>query len=346
MIKSATESIVIQWKTRPVEPFVQGLRLQGKQPIYLEAPTLWLPPMAQETTLNLLIDNVTHKSVIARSAEIIATNQWRSLSLKDWLQTPGRYEVKLWNISFRWSHRFEICEKYYFPKSAQHQPKIRHDRQDCAHLPVQVETVAKFWAAQLQIDGLWPLESVTLLLSNGQDASSCTLQADRIGILEISVAKLHELLPKAEYYVLGYQVLGQENQQLIEVGRLAETVSISPPIPSETESDSSAVIDTKTVKPIEKSQASTVSNWHLVTIKSRKRDIFCKQIQHRLNNSRPEETGIVTFQLCPADIYADYVLVQAQKMSAARKTLQSIEHFMRIEPKPLTEADVKRMLGT
>jgi hypothetical protein len=53
----------------------------------------------------------------------------------------------------------------------------------------------------------------------------------------------------------------------------------------------------------------------------------------------------MSFQLCPAEIYADYILVQAQKMSMARKTLQSIEHFMRVEPKPLTEADVKRMLG-
>jgi hypothetical protein len=346
LIKSATEAKVVQWKTRPVEPFVQGLRLQGKQIIYLEAPTLWLPPMAQETTLNLLIDDVTHKSVVARSVETITTNQWRSLSLNEWLQAPGRYEVKLWNVSYRWSHRFEIREKYYLAEPAQRQLKILYDQNDYPHLPIQVEATAKFWAAQIQINGLWPMEHVTLLLNNGQDEAFCMLQADRIGVLEISVAKFYELLPKTEYYGLGYQVLGQKNQQLIEVGQQTKTVSIISPTPTKSESANSAIIEAKTIRSPAKSQMSTVSNWHLVTIKPRKRDIFCKQIQHRLNNSHPEETGIITFQLCPADIYADYVLVQAQKMSVARKTLQSIEHFMRIEPKPLTEADVKRMLGT
>jgi hypothetical protein len=192
------------------------------------------------------------------------------------------------------------------------------------------------------------VESVTLLFSNGQDEASCILQATRVGVLEISVAKFYELLPNSEYYLLSYQVLGWKNQQLLEVGQKSKTVNIALPNTSENESDNPEIIETPTtptIKPPAKHQPPTVSNWHLVTIKPRKRDIFCKQIQHKLNSSHPEETGIITFQLCSAEIYADYVLVQTQKMSAARKTLQSIEHFMRIEPKPLTEADLKRMLG-
>jgi hypothetical protein len=345
LIKSATESTVVQWKTRPVEPFVQGLRLQGKQPIYLEAPTLWLPPMAQETTLNLLIDDVTHKSVVARSVETIATNQWRSLPLNEWLQAPGRYEIKLWNISFRWAHRFEIHEKYYLPAPVQRQPKVRYDRKDCTHLPVQVETTAKFWAAQIQINGLWPMEYVSLWLSDKQSEISCSLQADRIGMLDISVAQFYELLPKAECYALSYQVSGIEKQPLIKVDQSSKGISIAQELTPETESDKSTTKEQVVIKSPVKNQPSTVSNWHLVTIKPRKRDIFCKQLQHRLDNGHVEETGIMSFQLCPAEIYADYILVQAQKMSMARKTLQSIEHFMRVEPKPLTEADVKRMLG-
>jgi hypothetical protein len=345
LIKSATESTVVQWKTRPVEPFVQGLRLQGKQPIYFEAPTLWLPPMAQETALNLLIDDVTHKSVAARSVETIGTNQWRSLSLKEWLQAPGRYEVKLWNVSFRWSHRFEIREKYYLAAPAQRQSKIRYDQKDCDHLPVQVETTAKFWAAQIQINGLWPMEYMTLLLGDKQSEISCSLQADRIGVLDISVAQFYELLPKAECYALSYQVSGLEKQPLIEVDQFSKGISILQELTPETESDKSTTEEQVVIKSPVKSQPSTVSNWHLVTIKLRKRDIFCKQLQHKLDNGHVEEIGIITFQLCPAEIYADYILVQAQKMSMARKTLQGIEHFMRVEPKPLTEADVKRMLG-
>jgi hypothetical protein len=222
----ATELKLIQWKTRPVEPVIQGLRLQGKQPIYLEAPTLWLPPMAQETKLNLLIDDVIHKSVIARS-EAIAVNQWRSLSLNEWLKAPGRYEVKLWNVSYRWSHRFEIREKYYLATPVQRQPKIRYDQNDYPHLPIQVETTAKFWAAQIQINGLWPMEYVTLLLGNKQDKVSCSLQADRIGMLDISVAQFYELLPRSESYTLSYQVSGQEKQPLIEVAIAEPMVSIT-----------------------------------------------------------------------------------------------------------------------
>jgi hypothetical protein len=345
LIKTATELKIVQWKTRPVEPFVQGLRLQGKQPVYLEAPTLWLPPMAQETTLNLLIDDVTHKSVVAKSVETIATNQWRSLSLNEWLQVPGRYEVKLWNVSFRWSHRFEIREKYYLLEPAQRQHKIRYDQKDCAHLPIQVETTAKFWAAQIQINGLWPMEYVTLLLSDKQSEISCSLQADLIGMLDISVAQFYELLPKAECYALSYQVSGIEKQPLIKVDQSSKGISIARELTPKTESDKSTTNERVVINPPAKNQPSTVSNWHLVTIKPRKRDIFCKQLQHRLDNGHVEETGIIAFQLCSADIYADYILVQAQKMSAARKTLQGIEHFMRVEPKPLTEADVKRMLG-
>jgi hypothetical protein len=345
LIKSATESTVVQWKTRSVEPFVQGLRLQGKQPVYLEAPTLWLPPMEQETTLNLLIDDVTHKSVVAKSVETIAKNQWRSLSLNEWLQAPGRYEVKLWNVSYRWAHRFEIREKYYLAAPAQRQPKIRYDQKDCAHLPVQVETTAKFWAAQIQINGLWPMEYVTLLLGNKQNEVACSLQTDRIGALDISVAQFYELLPRSEYYALSYQILGQESQRLIEVGQISKGIGIGQELTPKTESDKSTTNERVVINPPAKTQLSTVSNWHLVTIKPRKRDIFCKQLQHRLDKGHVEETGIITFQLCPAEIYADYILVQAQKMSAARKTLQGIEHFMRVEPKPLTEAHVKRMLG-
>ncbi|MGB8701840.1 MAG: hypothetical protein WCD18_20690, partial [Thermosynechococcaceae cyanobacterium] len=222
----ATEPTLIQWKTRSVEPVIQGLRLQGKQAIYLEIPILWLPPTNQETTLNLLIEDVAHKSVIARSIEKLIINEWRSLSLDEWLQATGRYEIKLWNALFRWSHRFEIREKYYLAETTQHQSVIRYNQQDCGHLPIQVETTAKFWAAQLQINGLWPMEYVTFLLGNKQDEVSCSLQADRVGILDISVAKFYELLPKAEFYTLSYQVSGQTKQPLIEVAISEPTLSI------------------------------------------------------------------------------------------------------------------------
>jgi hypothetical protein len=499
---SSADPKVIQWKARHADPIFQGLRLQGKQHIYIEAPMLWLPPMAQPITLNLLIEDVNRKSLIEKRVEEILANQWRSLPLNQFLQASGRYEIKLWNISYRWSYRFEIREKFSFADPAQKTVKIRHNNQDCTHLPIQVETAPKFWATEMQMHGLWPLEFITLLLSNGEEETGFTIQADRAGVLDISVAKFYELLPKTECYVLKYQTLGHKTQSLIELAVAhselavvwsekhveisglvanktyivncwnflmpnqvaieieftAESKSIIKldlsdgiyhvqifqnnqrvkglgwwcnyrdrykPIPEEVsensdlenywyiilgnelESEFIQSISTLKVKLSESKLNSMIAdiqlssffpewltkdsisaklecwlmelqketeikikeaskepleikpaphkvkdqiqgNWYLATVadskKSSKRDIFCQRLEQDLAQKKLDETGILEFKLCPAKDYTSFVLVQVQNFTKARITLRNIEYFIDIARKPLTDAEVNRMI--
>jgi hypothetical protein len=339
---------VITWQPRLIEPMLQGLRLQGKRPIYLDAPILWLPPMSATETLNILIENLDDKSVVARTVEEVMGDRWRSLPLQQWIQTPGRYEIKLWNqISYRWSQRFDVQSAHQIT-ALSHQPiRIHYNKQDCTSLPIPVETTQQFWAANLQLLGLWPMEPVRILLSNGQDEISWTLSADRSGNLEISTAEFYESLSKTECYQLSYQIPGEPVQHLLEIGLNQQRTPVIPSITSQKSTQAEA-----TIEPIIPSVPVTVpppprgsSNWHLVTIRSYKRDIFCVYIEHTLHEESETRTGILQFEQCSAKEYADYVLVQVQNIKTARQTLQRNEYFMKIEPKPLSETELHRMRG-
>jgi hypothetical protein len=335
---------VIHWKPRPAEPMLQGLRLQGKRPIYLEAPTLWLPPISMAGTLNLLVEDLANKSVVIRSVEEMMVNQWRSLSLQPSVQVSGRYEIKLWNLTYRWSQKFDVQSGYQLTESSKRHIRIRHDNQDCTHLPIQVESTSRFWAATIQMLELWPMEAVKILLDNGRDEADWTLHADRTGKLDISVAEFYELLSKTQFYSLSYQVAGESAHRLMEVGfnQLAGPI-ISPEnlIKEDTTAEQKITPQTISFNP----STSITSNWHLVSVRPFKRDIFCTYLKHALDEDGVAKTGILKFEHCQVDVYADYVLLQVQKLAMARQTLQRIEHFVRIEPKPLKEADKNQMLG-
>lgn len=344
VLRHASGSQTIQWQTRSAEPVIQGLRLQGKQAVYLDVPVLWLPPM-KSTLLNLLIEDTTARSILARTTEETSTDQWKVLSLQSWIQQPGKYDVKLWNRFYRWSCRFEIQSAYQLSETQKQALSIRYNDQVCERLPIVVETAAQFLAARIQISGLWLIEPVTLILSNGQHECLYTFQADRAGTLEISTAQFYEFFSDSATYHLSYQLAGQAPQQLLTVSTVpVETpvALITSPSSQETKVVESSV--TQSTKPIP-ARSSAKSNWHLVTVRPGKRDVFCKQLTHVVSTKGIEQTGILNFQLCPNEIYATCVLVEVQKIGSVRTTLQEIEHFVRIEPKPLSEADVKRMMG-
>jgi hypothetical protein len=192
------------------------------------------------------------------------------------------------------------------------------------------------------------MESVTVALSNGQDEFSCSLQADRSGCLDISLAKFYEFLSSSETYTFSYQIAGQAPQLLLTVGHAQPVENISL-LPNLTDSQPLQTVETikpQLTRPVEQQiKSSAASKWYLVTVNSKKRDVFCKRLTHALNTNSSEQTGILQFQPCTNQIYADYVLVEVQKTGTARKTLREMEHFSSIQPRPLTEADVKRMLG-
>ncbi|GEM_PF-1150922 len=335
------EPQLIQWKSRTVEPVMQGLRLPGKSPIYLELPTLWLPLMTQATTLNVLLENVTDKSVLLKQVEELPPNEMRSLPLHNSIQAPGHYEIKLWNTSYRWSHRFEVRDNYCITQPSARPFKVRYQNQDCTHLPIQVATSTQFWAANIQLLGLWAMDSMTLWLSNGQDEIDYSLRSDRTGNLEISLAQFYEFLPQSESYALSYQLSGQERQLLITIGQSAALVALPNPPAGKTPE-----IPKKDQPITHPRPQSVTSNWYRVTVRQRKRDVFCRQLEHRLKTNNVEVTGITTFQPCTATAdYADYILVQVQEKAKARETLQGLDHFADMDRRPLADTEVNRMRG-
>jgi hypothetical protein len=333
---STADPQLIRWKKRAIEPTMQGLRLLGRRPIYLEAPTLWFPLMTQATTVNVLLENKIDKSVALKQVQELPADELRSLSLQHSIQSSGHYEIKLWNPSYRWSQRFEVRDSYCMTQPPVSLLKVSYQNQDCTRLPIQVETSKQFWAAHIQLLGLWVMNPVTLWLSNGRDEVDSTLQADRTGSLEISLAQFYEFLPQSESYVLSYQLLGQERTPLIAVGQ--STVLV--PLPTEVLSVKAPAI----YEPPKPPPPQTTSNWYLITVKPYKRDVFCKQLRHRLENNNVENTGVINFEPCTAEIYADYILAEVKNNSKARATLQGLEHFTSMERRALKEEDVKRML--
>lgn len=211
---------LIPWQTAVDQPTLQGLRLRGKKSIYLNAPTFWFPPPTQNVSLNLLIEDVTKQDIAGKSLETVpASNKWHPIPLKQWITDPGIYEVRFWNETHRWTYRFEIQTPFQhtsLPQLAALQ--VIHNSQDCTNsLPLRVDTAEQFWSEILQIKGLWALETLALLLSNGQDEVPYPAQSDTNGNLEIRLSGLYDLLPASEQYTLSYQRVGSESQLLIEM---------------------------------------------------------------------------------------------------------------------------------
>ncbi|GAA6620530.1 hypothetical protein [Scytonema sp. NUACC26] len=83
-------------------------------------------------------------------------------------------------------------------------------------LPIKYNSYDDFWAEEVKIEGLWPLEEVQLFLSNTNEEKLHRVQADVLGELNISLSVLYGLLPKSENYTLSYQRLGLSKQVLVE----------------------------------------------------------------------------------------------------------------------------------
>ncbi len=329
----------IQWQARSLEPILQGLRLPGKQAVYIGVPILWLPEVGEKTVLNLLIENLADKAVLAKQVEEIEPGAARSLNLQQWLPSPGSYAIKLWNARDRWSFRFEVRQNHQVENPTASGLQIHYQKQLCSRLPIQTETVNEFWAAMIEMCGLWPMDLLMLNLSDGEATVNYSVQADASGALGLSLAQLYELLPSSEYYSLSYHIVGQPNQILIEVGKNSPKVELlndfSTPVVVAT------VEEPSSIQPVS-ADRSQKSNWHFVTLKPRKRDLFMTLLRRQMDYSTYEKTGILTFKECCSD-YPDHLLMQVHNFKLARQTLQGIEGFLDLQRKPLTETEVTQM---
>lgn len=211
----------ISWKPSSDEqPSLRGLKLKGKKSVYLEIPIFWYPPIEGEISLNISIENITHQKTLITTTEIVhPSDRWQAIPLDKWITIPGKYEARFWNQSHRWSYKFEIQSNYQITGK----PEIKNlkislvNQSPIAQLPILCDSADKFWAKEIQLEGLLPLETISLYLYDKQETIFSQCQADSLGFLCINLASFYNLLsPSSNWYALDSQRLGEEPQRLIK----------------------------------------------------------------------------------------------------------------------------------
>lgn len=85
------------------------------------------------------------------------------------------------------------------------------------------------------------------------------------------------------------------------------------------------------------------SNWYLLTVRSKKRDVFLKYLYIAISKNNLQE--LIKEIKIPSDaIYQDILLLNLSNFRNAYSYLKEIESFQNIERKPLQIAQVTRML--
>jgi hypothetical protein len=211
----------ISWKlSSEAQPSLRGIQLKGKKSVYIEIPTFWYPPVEEELSLNISIENITRQRTIVTTNEKISPSiNWQEIPLAQWVTEPGKYETHFWNQSHRWSYEFEIELDYHVEeKLDSNELKISSALQGrIKSLPIKSDNPDKFWAQEIHIEALWPLEVLTFKLSERQEKVFYLGQADTSGNLRMSLATFYDLLPGSDWYALDYQRFSVEPQRLIEM---------------------------------------------------------------------------------------------------------------------------------
>jgi len=166
----AFSSKKITWKLSVDEqPGLRGLKLKGKKSVYLETPTFWYPPGDQEISLNIFVEDITNRQSIISTTEIVPpSDRWQAITLDKWIPEPGKYEARFWNQFYRWSYQFEVQSDYRITgKPDVNELRINSGLQGKIEtLPISYDCSDKFWAEEIQIEGLWPLEVINFALSD------------------------------------------------------------------------------------------------------------------------------------------------------------------------------------
>ncbi|MEQ9355872.1 chromosome segregation ATPase [Coleofasciculus chthonoplastes] len=106
------------------------------------------------------------------------------------------------------------------------------------------------------------------------------------------------------------------------------------------------VLELPPVKPIEPPEEPPPihGNWYLVNVRHKKRDLFlrCLNVVIKQNNL---DDLILAIETPDDSVYEDIVLLNLASFKAVRPHIQTIESCQRIEPKPLSQAQVSLMLA-
>jgi len=92
------------------------------------------------------------------------------------------------------------------------------------------------------------------------------------------------------------------------------------------------------------SSEQSLNNWYLVTVRSKKREVFLKYLNLAISQNQLQD--LVIDIKSPQDaVYQDIVLLNISNFKTACIQLKKIECFQNIERKPLALPQVNRMLG-
>jgi hypothetical protein len=99
------------------------------------------------------------------------------------------------------------------------------------------------------------------------------------------------------------------------------------------------------IEPIDSiSSEQSLDNWYLVTVRSKKREVFLKYLNLAIAQNQLQD--LVIEVKSPQDaVYQDIVLLKISNFKNAYIQLKKIECFQNIERKPLALGQVHRMLG-
>lgn len=85
-------------------------------------------------------------------------------------------------------------------------------------------------------------------------------------------------------------------------------------------------------------------NWYLVSVRPNKRDLFLKHLDFVINKNQLE--GLFIDKISPTDpMYKDMVLIKVSDFQLAQTKLRKLENFQRIEPRALTEKQLRQFFG-
>jgi hypothetical protein len=213
--------VTIKWQISDnQQPVLRGLKIKVRKEVYLEAPTLWHPPTSQNLFFNISVENLTSQEITSRtSIEILASDRWQSISLEQMIIVSGKYQVRFWNEDHRYSYSFELKSLHLMSEASSFADlQVFNGQGDTVEsLPIQCDRIEQFWAETITIRGLWTLEKVTLILSNGESKISCLVYADRTGAISIRLSTLYGKLSESDWYALDFQCSGMEVQRLVEL---------------------------------------------------------------------------------------------------------------------------------
>ena len=92
------------------------------------------------------------------------------------------------------------------------------------------------------------------------------------------------------------------------------------------------------------SSEQSTNNWYLVTVRSKKREVFLKYLNLAIEPNQLQDL-IIEIKSPRDAVYQDLVLLKISNFKTAYIQLKKIECFQNIERKPLALSQVNRMLG-